>query len=337
MIQLSIILPVYNVEQYICSCLESVFRQGLDEHIFEIIIVNDGTQDRSMEVIADIITKHSNIKVVIQKNHGLSVARNIGMENASGRYVLFIDSDDLLVDNTLPMMLSYAINMAADMVVGDYLKLSDEEIGGRNQSKMLPRKDQEIVFSGKGTDYYSHCYDQWAYAWRVLFKREFLVKNKIAFIPDIVWEDIPYMVECLLNAEKLIKVSLPFYIYRQHRGSIGNALNTKNIIDTNRVMEILWKMKNDPLITTEVQNNLADTLYTTFKHYKWRILLNDNIYSERREIIRDLINRIPDLRFSHGYKQVATTMLFRLMPYRYFEIRKYINDTIWLFKNKWKK
>lgn len=333
MIQVSIIIPVYNVEKYISPCLESLFRQGLDDHVFEIIIINDGSTDRSMEMISGIITQHRNVSVINQTNQGLSVARNVGMEKASGRYVLFVDSDDFLIDNSLSKMLSYAVSMSADMVIGDFLKLYDTEIIAEKYRELITKSDPEIVFSGNGTDYYTHYYDQWAYVWRVMYNKDFLVKNQIAFIPGMVWEDIPYMIKCLLSARSLIKVSLPFYIYRQHGESMGNSLNKKMMIDTNRVMEILWNMKIDPLLTQEVKNDLIDTLYTTFVHYKWRIILKEEIFSERREIIDDLFKRIPDLFFSHGFKQLATSILFRLMPYRYFEIRKYTDNTIRKFKD----
>ena len=95
---LSIIVPVYNVEKYIRTCIESIYRQDLNECDFEVIIVNDGTQDQSMEVIADIIASHSNIKVINQENLSLSVARNNGIAAAKGEYILMPDSDDLLID-----------------------------------------------------------------------------------------------------------------------------------------------------------------------------------------------------------------------------------------------
>lgn len=83
-LQLSIIVTVYNVEKYIRACMESIFKQGLDEKTFEVIIVNDGTQDRSMEVIQDFIEQHKNITVINQENQGLSMARNNGMAIARG-------------------------------------------------------------------------------------------------------------------------------------------------------------------------------------------------------------------------------------------------------------
>ena len=101
MTKLSIIIPVYNVEKYIRPCMESIFRQGLDEDDYEVIIVNDGTPDKSMEVIEDIIAAHANITVINQKNLSLSVARNNGIAAAKGEYILMPDSDDFLIENSL--------------------------------------------------------------------------------------------------------------------------------------------------------------------------------------------------------------------------------------------
>ena len=103
--KLSIIVPVYNVEKYIRLCMESIFKQGLDENDYEVIIVNDGTPDKSMEMITDIIVAHQNIHVINQENQGLSVARNNGIAAAKGEYIQFLDSDDLLIDNSLPYLI----------------------------------------------------------------------------------------------------------------------------------------------------------------------------------------------------------------------------------------
>ena len=123
MTKLSIILPVYNVERYIKPCLESIFKQGLDEDDYEVIIVNDGTEDRSMEVIEDIIAAHSNITVINQKNLSLSVARNNGIAEAKGEYILMPDSDDLLIENSLKPLLDKALETKADLVVADFLEM----------------------------------------------------------------------------------------------------------------------------------------------------------------------------------------------------------------------
>ena len=125
---LSIIVPVYNVEKYIRPCMESIFRQDLDENTFEVIIVNDGTEDRSMEVIQDIIEQHKNITVLNQENQGLSVARNNGIAKAKGEYVLMPDSDDLLIENSLKPLLEKAIETRVDLVVADFIALKNPGI-----------------------------------------------------------------------------------------------------------------------------------------------------------------------------------------------------------------
>ena len=93
MIKLSIIVPIYNVEKYIRTCIESIFNQGLSDDNFELILVNDGTPDKSMEVISDIIQNHNNVQIINQPNQGPSIARNKGIQKATGKYLYFIDSD----------------------------------------------------------------------------------------------------------------------------------------------------------------------------------------------------------------------------------------------------
>lgn len=137
--QLSIIIPVYNVEKYIRTCIESLYRQGLNEECFEVIIVNDGTRDRSMDVIADIVQKHSNIIIIEQENQGLSMARNNGLAKASGEYILFVDSDDLLIDNSLPPLLEKALETKVDLIVADYLAMQDKEISELDNSSFCKK------------------------------------------------------------------------------------------------------------------------------------------------------------------------------------------------------
>ena len=121
---LSIIVPVYNVEKYIRTCIESIFRQGLDEDCFEVIIVNDGTQDKSMDVIADIIHRHSNIIVIEQENQGVSVARNRGIEMARGEFLIMPDSDDFLINYSVKPLLEKAITLKPDFIVAEYIQMN---------------------------------------------------------------------------------------------------------------------------------------------------------------------------------------------------------------------
>lgn len=150
---LSIIVPIYNVEQYVRACIESIYRQGLDEDRFEVVLVNDGTKDKSMEVIADIIQQHKNITVINQENQGLSMARNNGMAIAKGEYLLMPDSDDLLIENSVKPLLEKALETKADMVVADFVEMNDKETEqGKFRSYITPCATyvhRQCVFQGK--------------------------------------------------------------------------------------------------------------------------------------------------------------------------------------------
>lgn len=181
MLKLSIIVPVYNVEKYIRPCFESIFKQGLDDADFEVIIVNDGTKDRSMEMIEDIISQHNNITVINQENQGLSVARNNGMDIARGDYIQFVDSDDILIENCVPYLLNKAISTKADLIVADFTRMDDCKIVlfqnqhfKQNDGNTQEKTGEELFLQ----DLNPHeCY-----VWRTLYKRDFLKKNKTKVI-----------------------------------------------------------------------------------------------------------------------------------------------------------
>lgn len=101
---LSIIVPVYNVEEYVGECLDSLLDQDITKEDYEIICVNDGSTDKSGEIVSDYVMKHSNVVLLEKENGGVGSARNLGLDNAGGDYVWFVDSDDLVQPNVLGSM-----------------------------------------------------------------------------------------------------------------------------------------------------------------------------------------------------------------------------------------
>lgn len=188
---LSFIIPVYNVEKYIRTCIESIYQQDLDENSFEVIIVNDGTKDRSMEMIADLIEQHSNIIVINQENQGLSVARNNGIIKAMGEYIAMIDSDDLILKNSMKPLLEKALSSKADLMIADFIELTNEEISSLNHNYPIQKK--EITTTEiRGIDILDTTTCK--YCWRYLYKREFLLNNHILFEPCLTYaEDVPFI------------------------------------------------------------------------------------------------------------------------------------------------
>lgn len=315
---LSIIVPVYNVEQYIRPCLESILRQKLDAADYEIIIVNDGTRDGSMEMINDIIQQHGNIIVINQENQGLSMARNAGLKHAGGKYILFVDSDDLLLNDTLKPILDCTKDSSVDMVMGGFLKLTDQQIN--NDVPVLGFVKEPVEMSGEEA-FIRFFNPRECYVWRTLFRKDFLIANHIRFLPGIYFEDIPFTTECYLKANRCVSLSIPFYIYRQRPNSIVSSVNKNKIKDYNIVIEYLWNLKNRLDLTDNKLEKLSDTIFMTFSLEMWYLTTERGLYCYRNEIIKDLKNRVPNLSFQNGIKQIIVSCLFKYIPYSYLWLR----------------
>ncbi len=322
MMQLSVIVPVYNVEKYISKCIESVFCQGMDESTFELIIVNDGTKDRSMELISKIIQKHSNVIVINQENRGLSVARNIGLARASGEYILFVDSDDFLVDDTLKPLLDVAINSSVDMVMGKFVKLCDGQIVDYTPDAVSKSEIETTILLGEEA-FINYLNPRECYVWCKLYRRDFLLENHINFLPGIYFEDIPFTVECYLKAEKCISVPISFYVYLQHSNSIVSSINVKKIFDFNTIIEYLWNLKNRLTLSSKQLLKLQDIIFCTLSIEMWYLTKEKELYRHRSEIVKDLRRRVPDMYFSNGFKQKIFSFLFENMPFTYLWLRSF--------------
>lgn len=325
--KLSIIVPVYNMEAFIRPCLESVFRQGLDECDFEVLLVNDGTTDSSMEKVADIVATHANIRVIEQPNQGLSAARNTGMDNARGRFIMFLDSDDLFVDHSLASLLDVAMANDADMTVASFVKRDDEEIGiiGATYSDAAREAEGEIRVTN-GRDVFLHVFNpRECYVWRMVYRRSFLDDNGLRFIPGIYFEDIAFTTECYLRAEKCVLMPKVIYIYRQRPNSIVYSVNMKKLLDMNITLEHLYKIKGILCTTPALRRCMDDTIFSTFSIAIWYLTHDKALYAEKEKYIGDLRKKLPQMHFHHGLKQHFVSTVFRIMPNVYVWLRAHFD------------
>lgn len=322
--ELSIIVPVYNVEKYVRPCIESILRQGLDEARYEVIIVNDGSTDQSMNVISDLVEGHSNMNVINQSNQGLSVARNKGLEKAQGSYILFLDSDDLLLDYTLAALLEEAMKEQPDMLTANFVKMNDKEI-----EQHWPLPSHSTFRATTGTELFLHDLDPRAcFVWRALYKRDFLRQYQLQFIPGIYFEDIPFTTACYLHAGHCIKSDSLFYIFRQRPQSISTSIDIQKIFDMNTVVALLDDMKESKPVLTEVQRRQIDEImFSTFSIIIWYIINSKELFAHRKEIVSDLLEKTRDLQFSNSLKQRMVTFLFRTVPCTYLSLRR-INSLV---------
>lgn len=326
MIDLSIIVPVYNVEKYIRSCIESIFKQGLDDASFEVIIVNDGSTDRSMEMIEYIISQHRNITVINQDNKGLSIARNNGIANAKGKYILMPDSDDLLIENSLKPLLEIALESQADLIVADFKSMTDNEIEQTNTSLLqlemfnYREKTGEELFLEDLNPY--HCY-----VWRTLYRSDFLKENNMSFVPGIYIQDVPFTHECYLKAKKCIRTYWLLNIYRKGHESATFSFNIKKTKDFCTAVAKTWELTHLDGISSKAQNKLREDIYTSFSMIIWIIIHKIDKESDRIEIIDFLKRQAPDLWFRNGVKQELESYMYRYVPHLLIHLR-YIYETI---------
>lgn len=232
--RLSIIIPAYNVEQYIGRCLESCLNQDLAPDDYEIIVVNDGTPDKSMEVAGQYAKSHDNIILVNRNNGGLSAARNTGLESATGEYVWFVDSDDRIKTNCLRYLLNFAENNRLDVLCfGLFMEYAD----GRTSLFPINNKGGEVY---NGCDFVNRVAMPPA-AWAALYKRTFLEVHHLRFLEGILHEDQEFTPRAYYLSKRIAFVNTPFYYYYQREGSImKSGRNAKRCRDLLKVADSLY-------------------------------------------------------------------------------------------------
>ena len=314
MLKLSIIVPVYNVEPYIRPCFESIFKQGLDENDYEVIIVNDGSTDKSMEMIADMICQHNNITIINQGNQGLSVARNNGIAAAKGEYILMPDPDDLLINNSLKPLLDKALESQADLVVADFIRTKDEEI---QELQITSQKGFHIQEKNGERLFLEDLNPHECFVWRTLYRRSFLIDEKIEFYPGIKYQDVPFTHECYLKAKKCLRIAWILYIYRKRPGAATSYFNEKKAMDFSIAISNTWKLRNKIKLNPAIDNKLRDNVRISFTEMIRHVCNHIHEDLKRKQIIDFIHNEEPDLSFTNGRKQKIMSYLYRNMPHTF--------------------
>lgn len=234
----SVIVPIYNVEAYLERCVESILQQTY-EHI-EIILVDDGSPDRCGSMCEEYAKKDRRIKVLHKENGGLSDARNAGLEMAKGKYVLFVDSDDLIKKELVESCVQTAEKNSSDIVIFDFNRVEEnEEIvttmeiekSGTYTLKSEPR----ILFGSPS-------------AVNKLFRRDLFIKTGIRFPVGKYYEDLGTIPKLLLLADKIDYIKKSYYDYMIRSGSIMTAAKfEKNYEDRTEMLNGIldfYKEKN---------------------------------------------------------------------------------------------
>ena len=292
---ISIIIPVYNVERFLRRCLDSVLRQTFQ--YWQAICVNDGSTDGSLEILQEYAAKDSRFKVINKKNGGLSDARNTGMKYAKGEYVLFLDSDDFIHDQTLELMFGTIKQKRADMALFDfdlpfYKALRAKLDKHKDIYDLVPTSRRRVYKFSRFCKYVTknilmHCTERnhtlfirrpvrrHCYPVLALYSKNLI--QDIHFIKGIIIEDFPWWVAVLHKKPKTVMTKLPLYFYIPNATSILNS--SKSLFMAKSIATGL-KASFD-LYSTGVSKS-------EYKHFNYHFLWPFTITMMRK--IRDLDN-----------------------------------------------
>jgi len=232
--KVSVIIPIYNVQDYLILCIESVVNQILKE--IEIICVNDGSTDDSLFILQEYSKKDDRIMIITQRNRGASEARNTGIKYSNGEFIYFLDSDDFLDKNALFELYKYAIKYNLDII---YFKLSSFTNNDtiKNDGKIDNISDLNFVIKPndimEGKYLFVKLKEKEMYSpviWLTFIKKQFYIENKLSFYPGIINEDVLFTLIGILKAKRTTYIARQYHHYRIHSKSITQAkISVKNL------------------------------------------------------------------------------------------------------------
>lgn len=312
----SVVIPAYNIEKYIQQCLDSVLLQT--EVKYEVIIINDGSTDRTGEICSRYQEQYENFKCISQKNSGISVARNYGINAARGKYIFFLDGDDYLPRGSLKHLVEVAENERIDVIrfsVYSFLDGTDDLEWDETGYKF--KGNYNRVYSGKeylkeaihnGDAYFVNC-------GHIFLNTDFAKANKLYFVPGILHEDNIYNWEMMMLAQRVYILNEPLSCRRYRSGSIMLSGN--------------WPKRIEALTVTiaETYNFIDEHEDVSFKDAKWFLkLYGTNILNfwlrmtpnERKENdVKPIIDKARKLMIKHWFWGKVNIALFAMNPNLY--------------------
>lgn len=251
--KISVIVPVYNVAQYITDCIDSLYAQSYND--MEVIFIDDCGHDNSIQLIEEYIATHDGKQCIIvrhEKNGGLSAARNTGIRHASGEYVLFLDSDDTLAPEAISIMVSALDEKDVDFVVGDYSVFGDKVMDSDLKLKGGRYYKKEILESYSKGELY-------VMAWNKLCKKEFLEREGLYFTEGLIHEDQIWSFQIACKASSMLVINTVTYNYRVRKSSIMTSMNLqKDALSYAKVYDSILSFLNS---NPQYLNSLTYNIY----------------------------------------------------------------------------
>lgn len=214
MYDITIIIPVYNAEEYLEELLQSIVNQSKDLKTIEVIMVDDNSTDNSINIIKKYVKQYENFKMIhLSQNHSIGgTARNEGLKIAQGKYVMFADADDFYCNNTCEIMYNAIESKNADFVIGNYINTDrDGILWGKPVFNIEKYKDFKLSI----TDYTKSFFVLNGAVWNKIFRKDFVQKNQIKFLEGVPAEDAYFVTTCFMKSNKVYYIKDIIYCYRQ--------------------------------------------------------------------------------------------------------------------------
>lgn len=306
----SIIVPVYNVKPYLSRCVESLRRQTFDS--YEIILVDDGSTDGSGIVCDKYSEEDPKIKVIHKPNGGLSDARNAGIKTAQGDYIMFVDSDDWIKDNTLERFEHFirrSQNVKNDILIG--------EIVNEDNTRYSPKSKAEIAKAYTGKDYYVKFSDSIIdCSVASIYRRKYILDNSLEFPLGKLHEDYYFTTMAYINASFVMFTGIDFYIRFVREDSITTARdkrrNLEDVLWISRELHAFSLTVSEKQVAVAIQNRIVNSYLS--KYY------DTNIFQYPDVDYRQYTDKLLTLRCAHDLKCIAKALLFCASPRLYIII-----------------
>lgn len=297
----SIIIPIYNVEKYLPKCLDSLVNQTYPN--VEIICINDGSTDNSLQILKNYAIKDNRIKVINQQNQGVSLSRNIGIDNATGEYILFVDADDWLELNTCEILCQSIVNKTFDLIT------FNAWIVKQNQAQRGFLKNKSNLINSE--------------MWAICYNRTFLNQNKIRFPKNIkIAEDHVFKCQAIFGTDNILILDNYLYFYLADRENSASKVSSviKDDIDT-----FYYMLSQDWFNNATIEKQTAITDY-------WLKLVGGTLFNVKSDcvdinVLKNYIGKIEELKIEQNYqlKNLKNLKIFiRLIEWRIFFIYKRI-------------
>lgn len=307
----SIIIPVYDVEKYLAECIDSILGQTFED--YEIILVDDGSTDDSGRICDMYAETNSKINVIHQENQGLSQARNTGAVAAAGRYIIFLDSDDFILNyNFLRKLYECILKTNPDLVQYKYQKYDDTNKTLDSCLYQFPDMDT----TGDFAPLVSKLVEEDSYlgmAWNKCIRKSILSEHNVRFEPKLLSEDIDWNFQLMIQMPKMILINEPFVAYRQRPNSITSAVKLKSLTDNIYISNKWQRIIEDAEIDEVLRKALLGALS---KYYSNLLITYVRVTDAKKaEYKNDLKKLSVLLRFAMSKRPQIVSVVYRIFGF----------------------